>query len=205
MHSFWQQTLCRVWLAENNTSARHASQTKGNKRNDCARKEEAFPPLLKSGRLLLKSESRRNALSQVHKGKLGWHACYFPSLLPPIIIFENGQTEKTGTPSHPFSWQHRQQLCPVHTWTADKEAASRRAAAGGLQATYTGPYKGTPFNTAVRLLLCLWQHLSMHLCCSSSREIINKKLLRSKWNRYWITSTWRLQLCVINYCRAESL
>lgn len=86
--SLWQLTLCWVWLAQNNTSARQpakSNQRKYFKRNDCARKEEAYAPLLKSGRLLLKSESQRTTLCQGHKGKLGWHACYFPSLLSSII------------------------------------------------------------------------------------------------------------------------
>lgn len=132
------------------------SQTKGNKRNDCARKEEAFAPLLKVRKTAF--EVWRNAFCQGHKRKPGWHACFFPSLLSSII-----KTEKTGTTSHPFSWTQRRQLCPVHTWIPDKEAASCRATAVGLQATHTRPYKGTPFNSAARLKLCLWQHLSMHI------------------------------------------
>lgn len=207
MHSFWQKTLCWVWLAQNNTSAHQpttSNQRKYFKRNDCARKEEAFAPLLKSGRLLLKSESQRNALCQGHKGKLGWHICYFPSLLSSIIHLKKkkGQTEKTVTPSHPFSWQQRRQLCPVHTWIPDKEASSWRATAGGLQATQTRPYKDTPFNSAVRLLLCLWQHLSMPFVIVPPSVKECQRLLRLKWNRYWICSIWLLHLSVINYYRA---
>lgn len=191
IYSLWQQTLCWVWLRQNNTSTQQptkSNQRKYFKRNDCARKEEAFAPLLNSGRLLLKSESQRSALCQGHKGKLGWHACYFPSLLSSVIIKirGGGQAEKTGTTSHPFSWQQRRQLCPVHTWIPDKEAASCRATAGGLQATHTRPYKGTPFNWAVRLLLCLWQHLSMHFVIVLPSEKELQRLLRLKW--YWITS-----------------
>lgn len=203
MHSFWQMTLCWVWLTQNNTSARQptkSNQRKYFKRNDCARKEEAFAPLLKSGRLLLKSESQSSALCQGHKGKLGWHACYFPSLLSSIIRRKKkGQIEKTGTPSHPFSWQQRRQLCPVHTWIPDKEAASCRATAGGLQATHTRLYKGTPFNPAVRLLLCLWQHLSMHFVIVPPSEKELQRLLRLKWNRYWLTTIWHLSVTNYNW------
>lgn len=196
MHSLWQQTLYRGWLGWNNTTSAHrpakAKQRKYFKRNDCARKEEAFALLLKSGRLLLKSERQRNVLCQGHKGKLKWPACYFPSLLS--LIIKKGQTEKTGTPSHPFSWQQRRQLCPIHTWMPDKEAAWCRGTAGGLQATHTRPYKGTPFTSAVRLLLCFWQHLSMHfvLVPPSDKEL--QRLLRLKRQRYWIILIW--QQCI---------
>lgn len=103
MHRLWQLTLCRVWLAQNNTSARQpakSNQRKYFKRNDRARKEEAFAPLLKSGRLLLKSESQRTTLCQGHKGKLGWHACYFPSLLSSII--KKGTNWKDGNSEPSF-------------------------------------------------------------------------------------------------------
>lgn len=73
-----------------------------------------------------------------------------------FVVFsnKNGQTEKTGTPSHPFSPQQRLQLCPVHTWIPDKEPASCWATAGGLRATHAPRHKDTPVNAAGWRLLC---------------------------------------------------
>lgn len=53
----------------------------------------------------------------------------------------------------------------------------RRITVGGLQATHTRPYKGTPFTSAVRLLLCLW-HLSLHFIIVPPSEKEIQRLLR---------------------------
>lgn len=100
--SFWQMTLC--WLAQNNATARlptESNQRKYFKRTECAKDGEAFALQLKSGRLLLKSESQWNSVCHSQKGKLSWHACYFPSLLS--LIIKKGQFRRNCEPSFPFT------------------------------------------------------------------------------------------------------
>lgn len=77
--------------------------------NDCARKEEAVTPLLKSGRQFLKYENQGKALCQGHKGKLGWHACYFPSLLS--LIIKKGRSGKDGNSRAVLSFHNRSDNC----------------------------------------------------------------------------------------------
>lgn len=61
-----------------------------------------------------------------------------------------------------LSLDNRGDNCVPSTWGCQTKRESHiRRATGGLQATYTRPYKGTPFTSAVRFLLCSWR-LSMH-------------------------------------------
>lgn len=185
--------LCWVWLRLNNTLARQptkSNQRKYFKRNYCARKEETFASFCLSPEDCFWSLRAKWALFvKVTKGSCDDTPVIFHLCCLVIINKKRGQTEKMGTPSHPFSWQQRQQLFPVHTWIPDKERASCRATAGGLQATHRRLYKGTPFNSAARLLLCLWQHLSMHffIVLLWKKKKNHKDFWRFKWNRYRIT------------------
>lgn len=120
-------TLC--WLAQNNTTARlptEPNQRKYFKRTECAKDGEAFALQLKSGRLLLKSESQWNSVCHSHKGKLRRHACYFPSLLS--LIIKKGQFERNSEPSFPFTTEAT--MC-----VRGSQTASCGATAACLQAT----------------------------------------------------------------------
>lgn len=90
MHGFWQQTW--VELDKHRTITQHtgqASLTKGNRRNDCARKEEACAALLKSGRLLLKAEERSLSRSQKEAGMTRL-------LFSIFVVFDNKKRRDEG-------------------------------------------------------------------------------------------------------------
>lgn len=75
-----------------------------------------------------------------------------------FVVSDNKKREKQKRwelQSRPFFSQQKQQLCPVNMWIPDKDTASHRTSAGGLQATHRRLYKGTPFSSAVGPLLCL--------------------------------------------------